>query len=205
MIVKGMNDSEFVLEVVRDYFDELGEHVTTRNFNTVERNASNHTSKRGNKWLIVYRPDFGGQCSLHVKRIQNNWFTWYSLIPLPPHQITLIGFNKHVAQRISKRFNPELSPSEALREMLIKTPAIIQGEAGEQFYTRVNGGICIGSAYGKLITIDVGNGNLAIELRETKTFVSDKELFDDQKEITEASIKLAIQKLGSDYLSDYDQ
>jgi len=206
MIVESMNDREFVLEVVRDYFDELGSHVMTNYSEISNRDVNNYTSKRGNKWLIVSRPDYEGQCSLHIKRLQpKKWFTWYSLVLSPPHRITLIGFNKHVAERISQRYNPELKPSEALEEMMVKTPAIIQGDTGKEFYTRVNGGICIGPVHGKLITIDIGNRRgIGVELRETKTFVSDDLLYNDQKKITEESITRAIEKLGKNYLSDHD-
>src|SRR3989337_2186735 len=104
MIVESMNDQEFVLEVTRDYFDEMREYVIRamiKKGRIKRRHASNYISKRGNKWLIVYRPEYGGQYSLHIKRDQpRKWFTWYSLI-LSQNGITLFGFNKHVADRIS--------------------------------------------------------------------------------------------------------
>jgi hypothetical protein len=139
MIVENMNDKEFVLEVVRDFFDEMRGHViSSMQEKKIEIRLSNdYTSKRGNKWLLLYRPEYNGQIGLYVKRIQpKKWFTWYGLI-LAPNSITLFGFNKHVAERISERYHPELTPSDALKEMLMKTPAIIQSETGDQFYTRV--------------------------------------------------------------------
>lgn len=206
MVVENMNDKEFVLEVVRDLFDEMRDYVaramTKKKIKT--RHASNYTSKRGNKWHIIYRPKYDGQSSLHIKRPQpNEWFTWYSLI-LGQSSITLFGFNKHVAERISERYDPELTPSEALKEMLMKTPAIIQSEVGDQFYTRVNGGVCIGSVYGKRFSINIGSRDLQVDLRDTSTFISDDMLYDDQKEITKESITRAINGLGRDYLSDHD-
>jgi hypothetical protein len=206
MIVEGMNDSEFALEVVRDFFDEMRDYViramTKKKIN--KRHASNYTSKRGNNWHIIYRPEYGGQYSLHIKRQQpKGWFTWYSLI-LAPNSITLFGFNKHVAERISERYHPELTPSEALKEMLMKTPAIIQSETGDQFYTRVNGGVCIGSVFGKRLSITNGKLELQVDLRETRTFISDDLLYDDQKTVTDESIIRAINRLGKKYLSDDD-
>lgn len=128
---------------------------------------------------------------------------WYSLIFALNH-ITLSGFNKHVAERISERYNPELNPSDALMEMLMKTPAIIQSEVGDSFYTRVNGGICLGSVYGKRFLINQGVYRIVVDLRETKTFVSDDMLFDDQRNVTKESIALAIERLGKSFLSDDD-
>jgi len=208
MIVEGMNDQEFVLEVIRDFFDEIRHYVvsTVANKGKIEvRHTSDYTSKRGNKWFLIFRPEFDGQFSIHVKRPQpKEWFTWYSLI-LQQTNITLFGFNKHVAKRISERYHPELTPSEALKEMFMKTPAIIQGDTGKEFYTRVNGGVCIGSVYGKRFSINVGRQDIqVVDLRDTKTFISDELLFDDQRKITEESIALAINRLGSEYLSDHD-
>lgn len=206
MIVESMNDQEFALEVVRDFFEEMRGYViramTKKKIKT--RHSSNYTSKRGNNWHIIYRPEYGGQNSLHVKRPQpKGWFTWYSLI-LAPNTITLFGFNKHVAERISERYHPELTPSKALKEMLMKTPAIIQSEVGDQFYTRVNGGVCIGSVFGKRFSITNGNLELQVDLRETRTFISDDLLYDDQKAVTDESIIRAINRLGKNYLSDHD-
>jgi hypothetical protein len=118
--------------------------------------------------------------------------------------ITLFGFNKHVADRISERYHPELTPSDALKEMLLKTPAIIQSETGDQFYTRVNGGVCIGSVYGKRFPIKVESLDIQVELRGTNTFISDDQLFDNQKKVTDESIIRAINRLGKNYLSDHD-
>jgi hypothetical protein len=206
MIVESMNDKEFVLEVVRDFFDEMRDYIVramTKKKIKI-RHASNYTSKRGNKWHIIYRPEYDGQSSLHIKRPQpKEWFTWYSLI-LAQNSITLFGFSKHVAERISKRYHPELTPTEALKEMLMKTPAIIQGDTGKEFYTRVNGGVCIGSVYGKRFSINIGSFDIQVDLRDTNTFISDDLLFDDQKKITEKSITRAINRLGKNYLSDYD-
>ncbi len=206
MIVETMNDKEFVLEVVRDFFDEMRDYVvramTKKKIKS--RHASNYTSKRGNNWHIIYRPEYGGQYGLHIKRLQpKEWFTWYSLI-LTQNSITLFGFNKHVAERISERYHPDLTPSEALKEMLMKTPAIIQSETGDQFYTRINGGVCIGSVYGKRFSINVGSFDIQVELRETNTFILDEQLFDDQKKVTDESIIRAINRLGKNYLSDHD-
>lgn len=118
--------------------------------------------------------------------------------------MTLFGFNKHVAERVSQRHNPELSPSEALMEMLMKTPAIIQSEVADSFYTRVNGGICIGSVFGKRFAFNYRLSQIFVELRETKTFVSDDMLYDEQHLITQESIALAIERLGKGFLSDED-
>jgi hypothetical protein len=208
MIVERMNDSEFALEVIRDYFDEMrnyAERALVLKGKIKKRHASNYVSKRGNQWFIIYRPEYGGQYSLHVKRCQpREWFSWYSLI-LEQGGITLFGFNKHVAERISERYHPELTPSEALKEMLVKTPAIIQAEVEDSFYTRINGGICLGSVYGRRMSINVGGQSLQVELRKVSTFVSDEDLFDDQKVVTDESIARSISKLGKDYLSDHDQ
>jgi hypothetical protein len=122
-----------------------------------------------------------------------------------PPRITLFGFNKHVAQRISQRYHPELTPTNALKEMLVKTPAIIQSEVGDSFYTRVNGGICLGSVFGKRMLVNVRGHNVQVELRETKTFISDDQLGDDQRKVTDESIARAINRLGKDYLSDQDR
>jgi hypothetical protein len=208
MIVESMNDSEFALEVVRDYFDEMRAYAAralTMKGKIKRKHSANYRSKKGNQWFIVYRPEFGGQCSLHVKRPQpKNWFTWYSLV-LQPGGWTLFGFNKHVAERISERFHPELTPSEALKEMLIKTAAIYQVEVKDSFYTRVNGGVCLGPVYGKRMSVSNGNFKLQVDMRETSTFISDELLFDDQKKVTEESIALAIKKFGRNYLTDHDQ
>jgi hypothetical protein len=67
-----------------------------------------------------------------------------------------------------------------------------------------NGGVCIGSVYGKRFSIDVGSFGIQVDLRDTNTFISDDLLFDDQKQITEESITLAINRHGKNYLSDYD-
>jgi hypothetical protein len=207
MIVESMNDQEFVLEVSRDYFDEMREYsirALTKKGKIKKRHASNYASKKRNNWTIIYRPENGGQCGLYIKRLQpNSWFTWYSLV-LTHEGLTLVGFNKHIAERISERFHPDLKPSEALREMLIKTPAIIQSETGDDMYTRVNGGVCIGSVFGKTFSIDVGSQHLQVAVLENKTFISDDLLFDNQKEITDESISYAIQRLGGKYLSDED-
>jgi hypothetical protein len=169
MIVESMNDSEFAVEVVRDYYDEMRGYSASaiiKKGKIKRRHASRYTSKRGDKWLLVYRPEYAAQIGLHVKRSQpKEWFTWYSLV-FTPIGITLFGFNKHVAERISQRCHPELTPTEALKEMLMKTPAIIQGESGDSFYTRVNGGICLGPAYGKRISINIGAQHLQVDLRE---------------------------------------
>lgn len=205
MIVESMNDKEFAQEVVTDFFNEMNDYVkrAMTKKKIKNRHASNYNSKRGNKWHIIYSPKEGGQFSLHVKRPQpKGWFTWYSLI-LTPNCFTLFGFNKHVAERVSERYNPELSPSEALMEMLMKTPAIIQSEVADSFYTRVNGGICIGSVYGKRFSFNYGTLRF-VELRETKTFVSDDMLYNEQNLITQESIALAIERLGKSFLSDDD-
>ena len=206
MIVESMNDKEFAQEVVTDFFNEMNDYVkrAMTKKKIKNRHASNYNSKRGNKWLIIYRPKGGGQSSLHVKRPQpKGWFTWYSLI-LAPNCFTLFGFNKHVAERVSERYNPELSPSEALMEMLMKTPAIIQSEVADSFYTRVNGGICIGSVYGKRFPFNYETSRIFVDLRETKTFVSDDMLYNEQHLITQESIALAIDMLGKSFLSDDD-
>lgn len=207
MVVESMNDQEFALEVVRDYFDEMRGYVqgaVVKKGRIKKRHASNYTSKRRNQWLIIYS-ESRGQCGLHIKRPQPKaWFTWYSLV-FSYNTITLFGFNKHVAERISQRYHPELTPSEALKEMLLKTPAIIQNEVGDSFYTRVNGGICIGSVYGKRIPINIGNSMpLEVCLRDTSTFLSDDLLYDDQKKVSNESISRAIETLGKQYLSYHD-
>jgi len=203
-----MNDQEFVLEVTRDFFDEIRYYIRdeiSKKGKITNRHSVNHTSKKGNKWLIIYRSDYGGEISLHVKRPQpKKWFSWYSLIWYH-NGLTLFGFNKHVAERISERYNPELTPSEALKEMFIKTPAIVQSDTGKEFYTCVNGGICIGSVYGKRYSINIGSGDLQVDLRDTNTFISDDLLYDDQKKITNESIKSAIERLGRNYLTDSDR
>ncbi len=207
MIVESMDDGEFALEVIRDYFSEMNEYVkrAMTKKKIKNRHASNYNSKRGNKWHIIYSPKEGNQYSLHVKRPQpKGWFTWYSLILTQTNSITLFGYNKHVAERVSERYNPELSPSEALMEMLMKTPAIIQSEIADSFYTRVNGGICIGSVYGKRFPFRIGTLRIFVELRETKTFVSDDMLHNEQHLITQESIALAIERLGKSFLSDDD-
>jgi hypothetical protein len=208
MIVESMSDQEFVLEVTRDYFDEMREYVIRamiKKGKIKRRQSSSYTSKKGNIWLIIFRPEYDGQSSLHIKRPQpKEWYTWYNLI-LGQNSITLFGFNKHVAERISKRYHPELTPSEALKEMLIKTPAIIQGDTGKEFYTRVNGGVCIGSVYGKRFSINIGSRDLQVDLRDTGTFISDDMLYNDQKKITEESIARAIERFGRNYLSDDDR
>lgn len=206
MVVENMDDQEFALEVVRDFFDEMRDYIirAMEKKKIKVRHASNYISKRRNKWFIIYRPEYDGQSSLHIKRPQpKNWFTWYSLI-LAPNSITLFGFNKHVADRISERYHPELTPTDALKEMLMKTPAIIQSELDDQFYTRVNGGVCIGSVYGKRFSINVGSFDVQVDLRETKTFIADEQLFDEQKKVTNESIIRAINRLGKNYLSDHD-
>lgn len=208
MIVESMNDSEFTLEVIRDYFNEMRdypERALIMKGKIKKRHASNYVSKRRNQWFIIYRPEFRGQYSLHVKRPQpREWFSWYSLI-LAQNCITLFGFNKHVAERISERYHPELSPTEALKEMFMKTPAIIQSEVEDSFYTRVNGGICLGSVYGRRMSINIGSQDIQVDLRKTNTFISDDDLFDDQKMVTDESIARAINRLGKNYLSDHDQ
>ncbi len=207
MIVESMNDREFVLEVTRDYFDDIRHYIvkTMTNEQIKNRHSNDYTSTRGNKWHFIYRPEYDGQFSLHVRRPQpKNWFTWYSLI-FQQESITLFGFNKHVAERISERYHPELSPTEALKEMLMKTPAIVQIDTGKEFYTRVNGGVCIGDPYGRRYSINIGIGEIHIDLRDTNTFVSDDLLFNDQKMITEESIVKAIKALGNNYLPDNDR
>lgn len=207
MIVESMNDREFAKEVVKDFFEEMFDYIDrakAKKGRIKKKHASNYISKRGNKWHFIYSPRHGGQVGIYIKRPQSKgWFTWYSLI-FALNQITLFGFNKHVAERVSERYNPELSLSEALMEMLIKTPAIIQSEVGDSFYTRVNGGICLGSIYGKRFLINHGAFRITVDLRETKTFVSDDMLYNDQKCITEQSIALAIKRLGKNFLSDDD-
>jgi hypothetical protein len=210
MIVESMNDFEFVKEVMTDYTEEMMAYVNRAmayKGKLKKRHKSNYRSKRGNDWLLIYTPERGGQNGMYIKRPQpNDWFTWYGLM-LMPTGITLFGFNKHVAERISERYYPNLTPSEALKTMLMRTPAIIQSESNDGFYTHVDGGICIGSAYGKRIAIPSTSGKivLPVELRETRTFVSNDMLFDDQKKITRESIENAIKKLGKDYLSDSDR
>lgn len=208
MIVETMNDQEFVLEVARDYFDEMRDYVIramTKKGKIKRKQVSNYTSKRGNNWFIIYRPDYDGQSSLHVKRPQpKEWFTWYSVI-LANNSITLFGFNKHVGERISERYNPELTPTEALKEMLTKTPAIVQSEVGDSFYIRVNGGVCLGSVFGKRISINIESQDLQVDLRETSTFVTDDMLYNNQNKITQESIQSAIERLGKNYLSDDDR
>jgi hypothetical protein len=207
MIVESMNDQEFAEEVVRDFFGEMMDYIErakSQKGRIKKKHSSNYTSKRGNKWHLIHSSMEGGQVGMYIKRIQpKGWFTWYSLI-FAANQITLFGFNKHVAQRISERYNPELSPTEALMEMLMKTPAIIQSEVGDSFYTRVNGGICLGAVYGKRFLINHGAYRIVVNLRETKTFVSDDMLFDNQKNVTDESIALAIERLGRSFLSDDD-
>lgn len=207
MIVESMDDSEFVLEVVRDFLDEMRFYVlramAKKKIKT--RHASNYTSKRGNQWFIIYRPEAGGRFTLSVKRPQpKEWFTWYSLI-LAPQNITLFGFTKHVAQRISERYHPELTPSAALKEMLIKTPAIIQSEVEDSFYTRVNGGVCLGSTWGRKMSLNIRGNDIHIGLIHTNTFISDDGLFDNQKKITKESIARAIKALGKNCLPDEDR
>lgn len=208
MIVESMNDSEFTREVIRDYFDEMRnypERALIMKGKIKKRHSANYISKRGNNWFIVYSPMNGGQYSLHVKRPQpKEWFSWYSLI-LTQSGITLFGYNKHVAERISERYHPELTPSEALKEMLVKTPAIIQAEVDDSFYTRVNGGVCLGSVYAKRISFNIGSHDIQVDLRKTNTFISDDDLFDDQEKVTKESIARAIRKLGQNYLSDEDR
>ncbi len=207
MIVESMNDKEFAEEVVRDFFGEMLDYIDRAKVNKgriKKRHASNYTSERGNKWHFIYSPREGGQMGTYIKRIQpKGWFTWYSLMFALNH-ITLFGFNKHVAERVSQRYNSELNPNDALMEMLIKTPAIIQSEVDDSFYTRVNGGICLGSVYGKRFLVNHGAYKIVVDIRETKTFVSDDMLFDNQKLVTEDSIALAIERLGKNYLSDND-
>jgi hypothetical protein len=207
MIVESMNDHEFASEVITDFFAEMNDYVqrALSKKKIKSKHSSNYTSKRRNEWFIIYGPANSGQWGIHVKRPQpKEWFTWYSLMFVPP-RITLFGFNKHVAQRISQRYHPELTPTNALKEMLVKTPAIIQSEVGDSFYTRVNGGICLGSVFGKRMLVNVRGHNVQVELRETKTFISDDQLGDDQRKVTDESIARAINRLGKDYLSDQDR
>jgi hypothetical protein len=209
MIVESMTDQEFAKEVITDFFYEMKAYINRAlayKGKTKRRHMSTYISKRGNKWLLIYTPERGGQSSMHVKRPQpKEWFTWYSLMLLPNNSITLFGFNKHVAQRISERYYSDLTPTDALQQMLMRTPAIVQTEVGDRFYTRVNGGICIGSAFGKRILVSVDRFRVQVDLRETRTFVSDDMLYDEQKSVTEKSIADAIAKLGKDYLSDTDR
>jgi hypothetical protein len=208
MIVESMNDSEFAVEVIRDYIDEMRdypERALIKKGKIKTRHSANYTSKRGNNWFIVYRPENGGQYSLHVKRLQTNeQFIWYSLV-LQPGCITLFGFTKHVGVRLSQRYHPGLTPTEALKEMLMKTPAINQAEVDGTFYTRVNGGICLGPVYGNRVSIGHGTQTFLVELRKANTFISDDGLFDDQKQVTIESISRAIKMLGKDYLTDEDR
>lgn len=208
MIVERMTDSEFALEVVRDYFDEMREYVVralNKKGKIKGRHSANFVSKRGNRWFIVYRPEKGGQCSLHVKRPQTrDRYIWYSLI-LHPLSITLFGFTKHVGERLAERYHPGLTPSEALKEMFMKTPAVIQGELDNRFYTRVNGGVCLGPVYGPRLTVSVSSYlSIWVDLRKANTFIADDGLFDDQRNITEESIIRAIKNLGENYLTDDD-
>lgn len=209
MIVERMNDAEFAAEVVTDYFNEMREYAKRaliRKGRIKTRHSANYTSKRGNNWFIVYRPEMGGQHSLHVKRPQaGNRFIWYSLI-LYPTSIILFGFTKHVGVRLTERYHPGLTPSEALKEMLMKTPAINQSELDDTFYTRVNGGVCLGPVYGKRISVtNSRNQTISVDIRKCNTFIADDGLFDDQRNITDESIIRAIQVLGKDYLTDDDQ
>ncbi|MBL7839387.1 MAG: hypothetical protein JNJ75_04540 [Cyclobacteriaceae bacterium] len=209
MIVERMTDKEFAVEVVTDYFNEMREYAkraVIKKGKIKTRHSANYTSKRGNNWFIVYRPEMGGQHSLHVKRLQTgDRFIWYSLV-LHPTSITLFGFTKHVGVRLAERYHPGLTPSEALKEMLMKTPAINQAELDDTFYTRVNGGVCLGPVYGKRISVtNSRNQVIWVELRKANTFIADDGLFDDQQKITDQSIIRAIQKLGKNYLTDDDQ
>lgn len=208
MLVESMNDMEFVLEVVRDFNDEMMHYVkraVEKKGRIKRRQASNYKSKKGNHWLIIYRPQYEGQVGIYVRRPQpNNWYTWYAWIAAH-NGVTLFGFNKHVAERISERFNTDMTPFEALKDMFIRTPAINQIEFNSQFYTRVNGGVCIGSVMGKLIKIDMKYKELPVELRNTKTFVSDDLLFEDQEEATHEAIVRGLERLGKEHLTDQDK
>lgn len=208
MIVESMNDSEFILEVIKDYFDEMRDYAIralAKKNRIKKRHSANYTSKRGNIWFIVYRPENRGQYSLHVKRLQTNErFIWYTII-LQPGSITLFGFTKHVGVRLSERYHPGMTPSEALKEMLVKTPSITQRELNDTFYTRVNGGVCLGPVYGMRMLIKNGNQDIRVDLRKNNTFISDDGLFDDQKKITDESVVSAIRMLGKDYLTDEDR
>lgn len=208
MLVEGMDDKEFVVEVVRDFNDEMMAYINRavkKKGRIKRRQASQYKSKKGNVWLMIYRPDYNGQVGIYIRRPQTkNRYTWYAWIPTHTG-ITLFGFNKHVAQRISERFRPEMSPLEALKDMLIRTPSINQIEFDNQFYTRVNGGVCIGSVMGKRITINSDYRDLTIDLRDTNTFVSDDMLFEDQQEVTHESIIQGLERLGEKYLTDQDQ
>jgi len=207
MIVESMNDKEFVLEVVRDFNDEMVNYIQRaieKKRRIKKRQVSNYNSKRGNQWLIIYRPEYDGQIGIYIKRPQpRNWFTWYAWIP-SYKGVTLFGFNKHVAQRISERYKTEMTPSEALKDMFLRTPAINQVEYDDQFYTRVNGGVCIGSVMGKQIEVEMRFKILLVELRGTKTFISDDLLFEDQEEITHQAIIRGLERLGESYLTDTD-
>jgi hypothetical protein len=208
MLVESMDDKEFVLEVVRDFYDEMMGYIDRaikKKGRIKRRCASQYKSKKGNYWLMIYRPEYSGEIGIYIRRPQpKNWYTWYAWIPTHTG-ITLFGFNKHVAHRISERFRPEMSPLEALKDMFIRTPAINQIEFDSQFYTRVNGGICIGSAIGKRITINLVFRDLTVNLRDTNTFVSDEMLFEDQKEVTHESIIQGLERLGKNYLTDKDK
>ncbi|WP_422353891.1 hypothetical protein [Roseivirga pacifica] len=208
MLVESMSDMEFVLEVVRDFNDEMMHYVkraVEKKGRIKRRQASSYKSKKGNHWLIIYRPQYEGQVGLYIKRPQtNNRYTWYALMP-SYNGITLFGFNKHVAQRISERFSTDMTPFEALKDMFIRTPAINQIEFDSQFYTRVNGGVCIGPVMGKRINIDMKFKELPVELRTTKTFISDDLLFDDQEEVTHEAIVRGLERLGREYLTDQDR
>lgn len=208
MIVEKMDDAEFATEVVTDYFNEMREYAARaliRKGKIRKRHSANYTSKRGSKWFIVYRPEMGGQYSLHVKRPQTrDRYIWYSLI-LHPTCITLFGFTKHVGVRLAERYHPGLTPSEALKEMLMKTPAINQIELNNTHYTRVNGGVCLGPVNGKQISLtNSRNQIIKVELRKSNTFIADDLLFDDLRNITEKSIARAIEILGKDFLADDD-
>ncbi len=56
MIVESMSDSEFALEVIRDYFNEMMEYperALKMKGKIKKRHASNYKSKRGNQWFII--------------------------------------------------------------------------------------------------------------------------------------------------------
>jgi hypothetical protein len=208
MLVENMDDKEFVLEVVRDFNDEMMGYIDRslkKKGRIKRRQSSQYKSKKANDWLMIYGPEYAGEVGIYIRRPQpKNWYTWYAWIPTHSG-ITLFGVNKHVAQRISERYKPELSPLEALKDMFIRTPAINQVEFDAQFYTRVNGGVCVGSAIGKRISINLGSRDLSVDLRDTNTFISDDMLFEDQNEVTHKSIIQGLERLGKNYLTDQDR
>lgn len=73
MIVESMNDQEFAEEVVRDFLGEIIDYIDrakAKKGRIKKRHSSNYTSKRGNKWHLIYSPRGGGQMGIYIKRIQ---------------------------------------------------------------------------------------------------------------------------------------